>query len=108
MSRAPIAAVAAAFAMVSGSAAACEFHEMMAYGYGGYGAPQRYSPFARAEPAPAEPAAQSADRPADEPDQAAAVSRADPSQQEQDANDRRREGEGGDSTRTESLLAQRR
>jgi hypothetical protein len=44
--------VAAALTLFSGAAAACEWHEMTAYGYG----PQRYSPFARApiEEPPAE------------------------------------------------------
>lgn len=43
----------AACAVLSGSATACEWHEMMAYGDG---APQRYSPFSRAEQHAAPPA----------------------------------------------------
>jgi len=61
MSRELAAGFVAACALFGGSAAACEWHEMMAYGYG---EPQRYSAFSRAEqhaeptppPAPADDA----------------------------------------------------
>jgi hypothetical protein len=85
-------------------ATACEWHEMMAYGYGG-DAPQRFSPFSRAEQGAEEPAPPAA-QPADGAAQTAEV-QADQAQVDANAAEREREDDAA-SERIDTILAARR
>jgi hypothetical protein len=104
MPRALLASVVAACAAFGASASACEWHEMMAYGYGG-DVPQRYSAFSRAEQHPAAHDPQ----PTQQSDNAAeqAAETADQVQDGGDAAERAR-ADVDDGERTESVLAARR
>lgn len=97
--------LAAALALLSGPAAACEFHEMMAYGYGG---PQRYSPFARARVHQAPPE-EEVSAPAQGRNASGQASQSQSAQNERDGGDQEREeAPAGQSDRTENVLAARR
>jgi hypothetical protein len=104
MPRALLASVVAACAVFGASASACEWHEIMAYGYGG-GVPQRYSAFSRAEQHPVTPDPQPTQQSDDAAEQAAET--ADQVQDGGDASERAR-ADVDNGERTQAVLAARR
>ena len=104
MSRKLASGFVAACALFGGSAGACEWHEMMAYGYGD-GAPQRYSAFSRAEQH-AEPAPPPA--PADDASAQTAEAQTEPTQDGDAAMAERDRSDANGSEREETVLAARR